>query len=321
MENYNHEKYDKFINGIIESRGQWNIPEGEYWEGHHIVPKCMGGEGNTHQKHPNIIWLYAEEHFIAHELLAEENPNNTKLIYAYIAMGTLLNEHHERYKITSKEYEKIKKDNSLAGKLRWANMDEVDKLRRIEKQKLTIASRDDDFKRQAEEKRKYTRENRTSERQAEISKIRSEANKKSLKKRQEKSKITIANRTPERKAEISRIRSEAIKKSDIEDNGARIQKRKETLSKKTEAEKQATIDKHRKSFLSRTAEEKQASIDKFHATLAAKSQEEKDATSKKLSILAAGKLYYNNGIECHRYYENEQPAGYVRGKLLKKKKK
>lgn len=53
--------YEKFIQGIIDARGQWNIPNGEYYENHHIVPKCMGGEPKDLKhgaKHKNSIWLY-----------------------------------------------------------------------------------------------------------------------------------------------------------------------------------------------------------------------------------------------------------------------
>ena len=84
--------YKEFIDNIICTRGQWGIPNGEYMEAHHIVPKCMGGKGSAKikgkpSKHPNIIWLYAEEHFIAHKLLAIENPNNSKLVYAWSMMA------------------------------------------------------------------------------------------------------------------------------------------------------------------------------------------------------------------------------------------
>ena len=40
-------KYKEFIENIIATRGQWNIPQGEYFEAHHIVPKCLGGNGNA----------------------------------------------------------------------------------------------------------------------------------------------------------------------------------------------------------------------------------------------------------------------------------
>lgn len=107
---YIHEKYDKFIQNIIETRGQWNIPEGEYFETHHILPECLGGlppKPVTGKKHDNLIWLYPREHFIAHKLLAEENPENNLLVSSYwrmasqtTAKGVLI--------LTPEEYEEAK---------------------------------------------------------------------------------------------------------------------------------------------------------------------------------------------------------------------
>ena len=77
--------YGEFINKIIKTRGQWNISEGEYYESHHILPKCLGGLPKNNPKklkHKNLIWLYPEEHCIAHKLLLEKYPGNAKLIYA-----------------------------------------------------------------------------------------------------------------------------------------------------------------------------------------------------------------------------------------------
>jgi hypothetical protein len=44
---------------------------GFYFEGHHIVPKCKGGTGNSNRpKHnENIVLLTAREHFLSHWLL------------------------------------------------------------------------------------------------------------------------------------------------------------------------------------------------------------------------------------------------------------
>ena len=42
--------YDEFINNIIETRGQWGIPLNEYFEAHHIIPRCMGGDGECFRK-------------------------------------------------------------------------------------------------------------------------------------------------------------------------------------------------------------------------------------------------------------------------------
>ena len=45
--------------------------QGEYYEGHHIIPKAKGGTGisSSGLKHPNIVLLTAREHFLAHWLL------------------------------------------------------------------------------------------------------------------------------------------------------------------------------------------------------------------------------------------------------------
>jgi hypothetical protein len=49
-----------------------------YKEGHHIIPRCLGGQDDA----SNIVYLTASEHYIAHQLLAHIYPNDPKLIYA-----------------------------------------------------------------------------------------------------------------------------------------------------------------------------------------------------------------------------------------------
>lgn len=81
--------YNEFLQNIINTRGQWSIPEGDYYEVHHILPKCLGGlpDSHTHSsKHENLIWLYPKEHFIAHKLLALENPTCYPIITAFRLM-------------------------------------------------------------------------------------------------------------------------------------------------------------------------------------------------------------------------------------------
>ena len=98
------ETYDEFINNILNTRGRFGCVD-SYHERHHIIPKCCGG---TNDK-DNLIDLYAKEHFIAHKLLAEENHDNKKLVYAWWCMSVQTNEHtKERYKITAEEYEMAK---------------------------------------------------------------------------------------------------------------------------------------------------------------------------------------------------------------------
>lgn len=96
--------YFEYIDKIIEERGQWGISSDEYWEGHHIIPKCLGGEGNTKSKHPNIIRLYPEEHYIAHKLLALENPNNRKLVSAWEMMIHPKGKTNRKYTISEEDY-------------------------------------------------------------------------------------------------------------------------------------------------------------------------------------------------------------------------
>ena len=96
--------YEKFINNILETRGRFNCGE-EYHERHHIVPKCMGGTNEEE----NLIDLFAREHFEAHRMLALENPENEKLVYAWFMMSTTHDSKKRDYMVTSEEYQKSKK--------------------------------------------------------------------------------------------------------------------------------------------------------------------------------------------------------------------
>lgn len=58
-----------------------------YTEGHHIIPKCMGGLDSKE----NIVDLTPEEHFVAHLLLVKMYPKNGRLIYAANMMGNRCN--------------------------------------------------------------------------------------------------------------------------------------------------------------------------------------------------------------------------------------
>lgn len=89
--------YDKYIQNILITRGRFNCDG--YCERHHIKPRCLGGK-NTKE---NLIDLYAREHFIAHKLLAHENPNNSQLVYAFWMMA-----HIGRVEVTPEEYEEAR---------------------------------------------------------------------------------------------------------------------------------------------------------------------------------------------------------------------
>ena len=107
--------YQAFIQNILNTRGRFNCGD-EYCERHHIQPKCLGG---TNQE-DNFIDLFAREHFIAHKLLAEENPNEIKLIQAYNIMAFTHNTHQsQRYMLSPEEYEAARKTISQALKERY----------------------------------------------------------------------------------------------------------------------------------------------------------------------------------------------------------
>ena len=90
--------YCEFIQNILDARGRFNCGD-EYHERHHITPKCMGGTDDDN----NLIDLCAREHFLAHKLLAEENPDNDGLTYAWWMLA-----HIDDREITPEEYEQAK---------------------------------------------------------------------------------------------------------------------------------------------------------------------------------------------------------------------
>lgn len=73
--------YQEFINSIKESReNKWF----EHSECHHILPRCLGGSDDPE----NLIYLSYEEHFVAHKLLHEENPDNRDLLLPLLFYNT-----------------------------------------------------------------------------------------------------------------------------------------------------------------------------------------------------------------------------------------
>ena len=97
------ETYEEFIQNILDTRGRFSCGN-EYHERHHIVPKCMGG-GNEQE---NLIDLFAREHFEAHRMLALENPDVDKLVYAWSCMAFVKLAEQKRYELTPEEYEEVK---------------------------------------------------------------------------------------------------------------------------------------------------------------------------------------------------------------------
>lgn len=76
------DKYKEFILDIIINRGRFGIPDGEYKERHHIIPKCMGGSDDEE----NLVDLLLREHIVAHKLLADIYPSCDDVQYAFWMM-------------------------------------------------------------------------------------------------------------------------------------------------------------------------------------------------------------------------------------------
>lgn len=68
--------YDRLIERGLKTRTE------EYRERHHIIPKCLGGNN----KKENLVYLTAEEHYVAHQLLVKLYPGNEKLTFAAMNM-------------------------------------------------------------------------------------------------------------------------------------------------------------------------------------------------------------------------------------------
>ena len=90
-----------------------------YFEGHHIIPRSMGGEGNTsmwyskrfNYRNDNIVGLTPKEHFICHKLLCEMYPGNKKLKYALWRMSNIKNTKRDLFfTISASEYNRLRNE-------------------------------------------------------------------------------------------------------------------------------------------------------------------------------------------------------------------
>jgi hypothetical protein len=83
-----------------------------YFERHHIIPKSLGGSNDA----SNLVALTAREHFICHWLLTKMLPigkSQWKMFYAFNSFNAT-NNHQQRHRPTSKQYEIMKKSASIA---------------------------------------------------------------------------------------------------------------------------------------------------------------------------------------------------------------
>lgn len=104
-------KYSRWYDSLIY-RAQLRIRvTGEYYERHHILPRCLGGSNEK----KNLCSLTAREHFICHWLLTKFTVGQArhKMIFAWhrLANG---NSKQKSIKVTSRVYAYLKKEFSKA---------------------------------------------------------------------------------------------------------------------------------------------------------------------------------------------------------------
>ena len=97
------ETYKDYINRILNCREN-KRDEDEYQEVHHILPKCQGGDNAKN----NLIYLYAQEHYFCHKLLALENSDVQDLQYAWWNMCHVFSKGRE-YDVSPEDYAESRK--------------------------------------------------------------------------------------------------------------------------------------------------------------------------------------------------------------------
>lgn len=105
--------YKKIYNSLVIKCKNQNRKKGigVYYEAHHIVPRCFGGEGDyRNAKHPNIVLLTAKEHYIAHLLLVAiypDSPCMLKALWNMCQTGKV-----ERHRPSARTFERIRNEYS-----------------------------------------------------------------------------------------------------------------------------------------------------------------------------------------------------------------
>lgn len=105
--------YKMHYDRLIETRLNRAKVSSEYYEKHHIIPRCLGGKDTE----DNLVFLTAREHFIAHWLLfkSANNPNEIFKLGKAFRYMSLVDERTQRT-IKSHQYEAARKASSEAQK-------------------------------------------------------------------------------------------------------------------------------------------------------------------------------------------------------------
>jgi hypothetical protein len=101
---YLQNKYTRWYYSIVDRAKSRTFVE--HKETHHIIPKCLGGKNSKE----NLVDLTGKEHFLCHLLLTKMVADNRKLVYAAWGMANLNNPLQQRYKVTGRIYEILRKE-------------------------------------------------------------------------------------------------------------------------------------------------------------------------------------------------------------------
>jgi len=95
--------HQKVYENIVQKAKSENRQKGEgtYYEKHHILPRCLGGDN----KMDNLVLLTAKEHFICHKLLTKLYPKERGINLALFAMVNFQNNSRVNHiKYTARDY-------------------------------------------------------------------------------------------------------------------------------------------------------------------------------------------------------------------------
>jgi hypothetical protein len=115
--------YFRIYNNIIKkAKVEKRIKgKGVYYEAHHILPKCLGGEGLYYEWkwHLNLVLLTPKEHYMCHRLLCEMYPKDKKILRAFTGM---LAGAYRKGVVSAKTYEHLKTTLSGLGQSAESNL-------------------------------------------------------------------------------------------------------------------------------------------------------------------------------------------------------
>lgn len=99
---YNHNKYFKLYNKIIDNAKNRILPDNTKIEKHHILPKSLGGSDLTE----NLVSLTLKEHWICHRLLVKFLSNEEHINKMYNALWIMACKNYRT--VNARIYEHIK---------------------------------------------------------------------------------------------------------------------------------------------------------------------------------------------------------------------